>query len=133
MLIKSAAVLMLGVAPVAVLIFEVVLNTTSMFNHANVYLPARRDRSLRLFVVTPDMHRVHHSNDRHETDSHFGFNLPWWDHMFRTYRDLAALGHHRMSHGIDRFREPRELWLDRMLWQPLRRDVPARDRSPIVT
>jgi sterol desaturase/sphingolipid hydroxylase (fatty acid hydroxylase superfamily) len=133
MLIKFAAVLMLGVAPVAVLIFEVVLSTTSMFNHGNVRIPTRLDRSLRLFVVTPDMHRVHHSIDRPETDSNFGFNLPWWDHMFRTYRDRPVLGHDRMSLGIDRFREPRELWLDRMLWQPLRRDVSARDRSPVAT
>jgi sterol desaturase/sphingolipid hydroxylase (fatty acid hydroxylase superfamily) len=110
-----------------------VLNATSMFNHGNVRLPARLDRALRLFVVTPDMHRVHHSVDRRETDSNFGFNLPWWDHMFRTYRDQPALGHDRMSLGIDRFREPRELWLDRMLWQPLRRDPPARDRPSVVT
>jgi sterol desaturase/sphingolipid hydroxylase (fatty acid hydroxylase superfamily) len=132
MLIKLAAVLMLGAAPVAVLIFEVALNATSMFNHGNVRLPARLDRVLRLFVVTPDMHRVHHSIERRETDSNFGFNLPWWDHMFRTYRDQPALGHDRMSLGIDRFRVPRELWLDRMLWQPLRRDAPAPDHSPVA-
>ena len=130
MLIKLAAVLVLGVAPIAVLIFEVVLNATSMFNHGNVLLPAQIDRVLRLFVVTPDMHRVHHSIDRRETDSNFGFNVPWWDRLFGTYRDQPALGHDRMTLGIDRFREPRELWLDRMLWQPLRCDAPARNRTP---
>jgi sterol desaturase/sphingolipid hydroxylase (fatty acid hydroxylase superfamily) len=127
-LIKLAVVLVLGAAPVAVLIFEVVLNATSMFNHGNVRLPAPLDRMLRLFVVTPDMHRVHHSIDRQETDSNFGFNLPWWDHLFRTCRDQPARGHDRMTIGIDRFREPRDLWLDRMLWQPLRREVPSRQR-----
>jgi len=133
MLIKLAAVLVLGPAPIAVLIFEVMLNATSMFNHGNVRLPTRLDRVLRLFVVTPDMHRVHHSIDRRETDSNFGFNVPWWDRLFGTYRAQPALGHDRMTLGIDRFREPRELWLDRMLWQPLRRDVPVDSRSTVVS
>jgi sterol desaturase/sphingolipid hydroxylase (fatty acid hydroxylase superfamily) len=75
------------------------------------------------------MHRVHHSIDRQETDSNFGFNLPWWDHLFQTYRDQPARGHDHMTIGIDRFREPRDLWLDRMLWQPFRREVPARRHS----
>jgi sterol desaturase/sphingolipid hydroxylase (fatty acid hydroxylase superfamily) len=132
MLIKLAAVLVLGAVPIAVLIFEVALNATSMFNHGNVRLPASLDRMLRLVVVTPDMHRVHHSIDRHETDSNFGFNVPCWDRLFGTYRDQPALGHDRMTIGIDRFREPRELWLDRMLWQPLRRDVHARSRTTAI-
>lgn len=84
---------------------------------------------LRLFVVTPDMHRVHHSVDRRETDSNFGINVSWWDRLCGTYRDQPALGHDRMVLGIDRFRGPRELRLDRMLWQPLRRDVSARGRT----
>jgi sterol desaturase/sphingolipid hydroxylase (fatty acid hydroxylase superfamily) len=130
MFIKLAAVLVLGAAPIAVLIFEVLLNATSMFNHGNVRLSAKLDRLLRLFVVTPDMHRVHHSIDRRETDSNFGFNVPWWDRLFGTYRDQPAFGHDRMTLGIDRFREQRELWLDCMLWQPLRREVPGRNRSP---
>jgi sterol desaturase/sphingolipid hydroxylase (fatty acid hydroxylase superfamily) len=132
MLVKLAAILALGAAPIAVLIFEVMLNATSMFNHGNVRLPARLDRVLRLFVVTPDMHRVHHSIDRRETDSNFGFNLPWWDRLFGTYRAQPARGHDGMTLGIDRFREPRELWLDRMLWQPLRRDIPGRRRLTAV-
>jgi sterol desaturase/sphingolipid hydroxylase (fatty acid hydroxylase superfamily) len=133
MLIKLAAVLVLGPAPVAVLIFEVLLNATSMFNHGNVRLSAQLDRLLRVFVVTPDMHRVHHSIDRRETDSNFGFNVPWWDRLFGTYRAQPALGHDRMTLGIDRFREPRELWLDRMLWQPLRRDVSVRSRTTAIS
>ncbi|HEX2942893.1 MAG TPA: sterol desaturase family protein [Rhodopila sp.] len=118
MLIKLAAVLVLGAPPVAVLVFEVVLNATSMFNHGNVRLPSGLDRVLRRVLVTPEMHRVHHSIEQRETDSNFGFNLPWWDRLFGTYRVQPALGHTGMMIGIDRFREPRELWLHRMLVQP---------------
>lgn len=120
MLIKFAAILVCGPPPMAVLMFEVVLNATSMFNHGNVRLPLRLDPVLRLLVVTPEMHRVHHSIDRRETDSNFGFNLPWWDRLFGTYRAQPALGHSGMVIGIDQFREPAELWLHRMLLQPLR-------------
>jgi sterol desaturase/sphingolipid hydroxylase (fatty acid hydroxylase superfamily) len=125
MAIKLAAVAVLGAPPLAVLIFEILLNATSLFNHGNVRLPLGLDRLLRLIVVTPDMHRVHHSIDRPETNSNFGFNLPWWDRLFGTYRAQPALGHERMTIGIDKFRDPRELRLDRMLWQPLRDDHPA--------
>lgn len=118
--IKVAVVALLGAPALAVLIFEVVLNATSMFNHGNVRLPARVDRWLRLVVVTPDMHRVHHSIVRRETDSNFGFNLPWWDRLFGTYRDQPAAGHLGMTIGIEDFREPRDLRLDRMLIQPFR-------------
>ena len=124
MLIKLAAVLVFGAPPLAVLAFEVLLNATSMFNHGNVRLSPRLDYMLRLIVVTPEMHRVHHSVDRRETDSNFGFNVPWWDHLFGTYRAQPALGHLRMTLGIDLFSDPRELWLHRMLFQPLRSDAP---------
>src|SRR5262249_13956571 len=120
MVIKLAAVAFIGAPPLAVLVFEVMLKATSMFNHRNVFWPRALDRVLRLIVVTPDMHRVHHSIDRRETDSNFGFNLPWWDHLFGTYRAQPASGHTDMMLGIDRFRDPRELWLHRMLVQPLR-------------
>ena len=123
MVIKLAAVLVLGAPPLAVLVFEVLLNATSMFNHGNVRLPPWLDHALRRVVVTPEMHRVHHSIDRQETDSNFGFNLPWWDRLFGTYRAQPASGHLGMTLGIDRFRDPRELWLHRMLCQPLRRDA----------
>ena len=119
--IKMAAVVLLGPPAVAVLVFEILLNGTSMFNHGNVRLPAGLDRVLRWVVVTPDMHRVHHSDVPAETNSNFGFNLPWWDRLFGTYRAQPNLGHEHMTIGIDAFREPRELHLHRMLAQPLRR------------
>jgi sterol desaturase/sphingolipid hydroxylase (fatty acid hydroxylase superfamily) len=93
-----------------------------MFNHSNVRMPSWLDRLLRCFVVTPDMHRVHHSIVRSETDSNFGFNFPWWDRLFKTYRARPEAGHEGMTIGIDQFRDPRELRLDRMLTQPLRRN-----------
>lgn len=116
--IKIAVVTALGAPMLAVLIFEVLLNATSMFNHGNVALSVRIDRWLRLLVVTPDMHRVHHSIIRRETDSNFGFNLPWWDRLFGTYRDQPAAGHLGMTIGIEDFRDSRNLRLDRMLIQP---------------
>jgi sterol desaturase/sphingolipid hydroxylase (fatty acid hydroxylase superfamily) len=121
--IKLGVVAALGVPAVAVLIFEVLLNATSMFNHANVHIPESIDRILRFLVVTPDMHRVHHSIVRRETNSNFGFNLPWWDRLFGTYRDQPAAGHDGMTIGIEQFRDPRELRLDRMLIQPFHDQV----------
>jgi len=123
MAIKLAVVAALGAPAVAVLIFEVLLNATSMFNHGNVRIPPGLDRVLRRFVVTPDMHRVHHSILSRETNSNFGFNLPWWDRLFGTYRAQPAAGHDAMTIGIEQFRDPRELGLDRMLLQPFRGDA----------
>lgn len=120
MAIKLAVVLALGAPAVAVLVFEVLLNATAMFNHANLRLPGRLDRALRPVVVTPDMHRVHHSVLREETDSNFGFNLAVWDRLFGTYRAQPAAGHEAMTIGIGAFRDPTELRLDRMLTQPVR-------------
>ena len=116
--LKLAVVAALGPPAVAVLIFEVLLNGTAMFNHSNLRLPRKLDAVLRLFVVTPDMHRVHHSILPSETNSNFGFNLPWWDRLLGTYRAQPRDGHEGMTIGIEQFREPRELWLDRMLTQP---------------
>ncbi len=123
MLIKFAVVAALGAPALAVLIFEVLLNATSMFNHGNVRLPLGLDRMLRWIIVTPDMHRVHHSILSRETNSNFGFNLPWWDRLFGTYRAQPAAGHDAMTIGIEQFRDRRELGLDRMLVQPFRGDV----------
>src|ERR1700730_15595017 len=123
MMIKLAVVAALGTPAVAVLIFEVLLNATSMFSHSNVRIPLGLDRALRWFVVTPDMHRVHHSILSRETNSNFGFNVPWWDRLFGTYRAQPAAGHDAMTIGIEQFRDPRELGLDRMLLQPLRGDT----------
>jgi sterol desaturase/sphingolipid hydroxylase (fatty acid hydroxylase superfamily) len=128
--IKIATVVAFGIPVVAVLLFEVVLNATSMFNHANAAMPPALDRVLRLIVVTPDMHRVHHSILRHETDSNFGFNLPWWDRLFGTYRAQPEAGHAGMTIGLPTFRGSHELRIDRLLTQPFRNDAagPA-DRS----
>jgi sterol desaturase/sphingolipid hydroxylase (fatty acid hydroxylase superfamily) len=123
--IKCAAVAAIGAPAVAVLVFEVLLNATAMFNHANVRLPLALERVLRWMVVTPDMHRVHHSVVYNETNSNFGFNLPWWDRLFGTYRAQPAAGHERMTLGVDAFRTRGDLRLDRLLVQPFR-DTPGR-------
>jgi sterol desaturase/sphingolipid hydroxylase (fatty acid hydroxylase superfamily) len=132
MAIKIGVVLALGPPALAVLAFEILLNATSVFNHGNVRLPAPVDRVLRWLVVTPEMHRVHHSIHPDETNSNFGFNLPWWDRLLGTYRDQPRDGHEGMAIGIDQFRTRRELRLDRMLIQPLlgsSRDYPI-NREP---
>jgi len=118
--IKLPVVAALGPPAVAVLLFEVILNATALFNHANINLPRRVDRLLRLVVVTPDMHRVHHSVDPRETNSNNGFNLPWRDRLLGTYIAQPARGHEGMEIGIEQFRTRRDLWLDRMLIQPVR-------------
>jgi sterol desaturase/sphingolipid hydroxylase (fatty acid hydroxylase superfamily) len=125
MVIKMAAVVALGPPAVAVVIFEVLLNATAMFNHSNLSIPGPVDRLLRLVVVTPDMHRVHHSVVPDETNSNFGFNAPWWDRLFGTYRAQPAAGHAGMTIGIEQFRSSRDLWLDRMLLQPLKGEAGA--------
>jgi sterol desaturase/sphingolipid hydroxylase (fatty acid hydroxylase superfamily) len=122
--IKMAAVAAIGAPAVAVLVFEVLLNATAMFNHANGRLPPALDGWLRLLVVTPDMHRVHHSVLYNETNSNFGFNLPWWDRVFGTYRAQPAAGHEAMTIGVDAFRTRADLRLDRLLLQPFR-DTPG--------
>src|SRR3954451_13222514 len=125
MLIKIGVVILIGVPALALVIFEVVLNATSMFNHSNAAMPLWLDRIVRMLVVTPDMHRVHHSVLRHETDSNFGFNLPWWDRLFGTYRPQPQAGHARMTIRLPIFRDPQELRLDRLITQPFRDDVGA--------
>jgi sterol desaturase/sphingolipid hydroxylase (fatty acid hydroxylase superfamily) len=120
MVLKLMVIAALGPPAVAVLIFEVLLNATAMFNHSNVHIPAGLDRLLRLIVVTPDMHRIHHSVVPRETNSNFGFNLPWWDRLFGTYRAEPAAGQVGMTIGIEQFRDASEQRLDRMLTQPFR-------------
>lgn len=111
-LIKVAVVTVVGPAAAAVVVFEVLLNATSMFNHGNVRLPSWLDRRLRWFVVTPEMHRVHHSVIRAETNSNFGFNLPWWDFLLGTYRSQPSAGHEKMTIGTSELRD--ELQADRL-------------------
>lgn len=116
--IKMAVVAVLGPPAVAVVIFEILLNATSMFNHGNVHLPEKLDRFLRLIVVTPEMHRVHHSVIPRETNSNFGFNLPWWDRLLGTYRAQPAAGHEGMTIGLAQFRDTKVARLHWMLALP---------------
>jgi sterol desaturase/sphingolipid hydroxylase (fatty acid hydroxylase superfamily) len=120
MLLKLGAIVALGAPPLGVLVFEVLLSTGSLFNHGNLHLPLMADSILRWVVVTPDMHRVHHSVDPEETNRNFGFTLSWWDRICGTYRAQPAAGHVGMALGIAQFRDPSELRLDRLLLQPLR-------------
>lgn len=100
MMIKLAVIAVIGAPPAAVLAFEIILNASAMFNHANLRLPAAVDRILRWVLVTPEMHRVHHSVEIAETNSNFGFNLPWWDRLFGTYRESANLPQETMAIGV---------------------------------
>ncbi len=119
MLIKFATIVVLGPPVVAVVIFEVILNAMAMFNHANVRLSLGLDKALRLLVVTPDMHRVHHSVEDDEANSNFGFNLSIWDRLFGTYREQPRAGHEGMIIGIRKHRDPKWVsWLPGMLWLP---------------
>ena len=116
--IKMMTVALIGAPPVSVLIFEIILNGTSMFNHGNVRYSQRVDSFLRLLVVTPEMHRVHHSTIRWETNSNLGFNFPWWDRLFGTYRDQPAKGHLEMTIGLDQYKEPQKLTLPWLIVLP---------------
>jgi len=119
MLIKFATIIVLGPPVVAVVIFEVLLNATAMFNHGNIKLPLGLDRILRLFVVTPDMHRVHHSVEDDEANCNFGFGLPWWDRLFGTYRNQPRGGHEGMTIGIHHYSDPKQVsWIHGMLMLP---------------
>jgi sterol desaturase/sphingolipid hydroxylase (fatty acid hydroxylase superfamily) len=124
LLIKFATIAVLGAPVIAVILFEIILNGMALFNHANVRLPRALDRALRWLVVTPDMHRVHHSVEDDETNSNFGFNLSWWDRLLGTYRDQPRGGHQGMTLGIRDYRAPREVsWLPGLLALPFRGGV----------
>ncbi|HEX9756197.1 MAG TPA: sterol desaturase family protein [Nitrospiria bacterium] len=116
--IKMGAVLLIGASPVSVFTFEALLNGTSMFNHGNVRIPKSIDRGLRWFIVTPDMHRVHHSIYKEETNSNFGFNLPWWDRLMGTYTPVPREGHTGMTIGLSQYRNPDQLSLLGILTLP---------------
>jgi sterol desaturase/sphingolipid hydroxylase (fatty acid hydroxylase superfamily) len=118
MLVKMSAVVVLGPPVLAMLVFEIVLNASAMFNHGNVRMPAGIDRIIRRFIVTPDMHRVHHSEIRKETNSNFGFCLSWWDYLFGTYRSQLQKGHDDMIIGTGEFQEQRYSHLHWLLIQP---------------
>jgi len=124
MLIKFAAILLLGPPVVAVILFEIILNVTAMFNHGNVGLPPAFDRVLRWVLVTPDMHRVHHSVEDDEANSNFGFSLPWWDRLFGTYRDQPRGGHEAMTIGIHKYHDAKDVsWITGILTLPFRGEV----------
>ena len=116
--IKLAAVAVFGTPAIAVLIFQILLNGTSMFNHGNIRLPINIDRLLRLLIVSPEMHRVHHSVVIKETNSNFGFSFPWWDRLLGNYREQPAAGHQGMTVGLSQFRDPDRLTLPWMLVLP---------------
>lgn len=116
--IKLIGITILGPPAIAVITFEILLNGCALFNHANVRLPLGIDAILRLFIVTPDMHRVHHSTDMREANMNYGFNFPWWDRIFGTYKSQPDLGHDGMRIGMNIFREPKYVRLDKMLTIP---------------
>jgi len=119
MLIKAGVILILGAPAIGVIIFEVLLNATSMFNHSNIRIPKKMDRVIRWLIVTPDMHRVHHSIDPGEANSNFGFNLSLWDRILGTYRAQPRLGHQAMIIGIKNLREKKHvIWISGMLALP---------------
>jgi len=121
--VKVVAVALLGAGMEAVMIFEVGLNAAAIFNHGNIRLPAGCDRWLRWVIVTPDMHRVHHSIRPEETHSNFGFNLPWWDWLFRTYRAQPRDAHEHLTLGLPDLRnEPETVPVAVMLWMPFQSD-----------
>ena len=121
MLIKMIVTVLLGAPPLAVLIFEIVLNLTAIFNHGNIYIPISVDRALRKFLVTPDMHRIHHSTVPTETNSNYGFNLSCWDHLFTTYTAEPGKGQESMAIGLDEFKGTDKLRLAELLTLPFRR------------
>lgn len=120
-LIKIVAVVILGAPALAVIAFEIALNATSLFTHANIRLPDRTESLLRRLIVTPALHRIHHSVLPEETNSNYGFNLSLWDMLFGTFRPAPKGDPQTMPLGIEIFRTRREAWLDRLLTQPFRR------------
>ncbi len=130
LLLKFAVIAALGPPAAAVVVFEVLLNASSIFNHGNVAMPARLDAWLRWLLVTPDMHRIHHSWYMEERNSNYGFNLSWWDRLFGTYRAQPRDGQLTMTLGLPTLREPAWRRLDRMLVQPFVDDGAAQQRGP---
>ena len=120
--LKSLLIAAIGASPLAVFVFEVLLNATSMFNHSNVMIAGTLDKMLRSILVTPDFHRVHHSEVPKETDSNFGFNLACWDHLFGSYLDQPEAGHHGMKLGLGANQAPTELTFIRLIKQPWQAD-----------
>ncbi len=125
MLYKVVLVLLLGADPLTVIAFEIILNGCALFNHGNVSLPPQAEQGLRYLLVTPDMHRIHHSTRQLEMDSNYGFSLSWWDRLFKTYCPEPKMPHAEMTIGLKGFREARELGFIQLLVMPF---LPLRDR-----
>jgi sterol desaturase/sphingolipid hydroxylase (fatty acid hydroxylase superfamily) len=121
MLYKIVLVFLLGAPAISILLFEIALNGGALFNHSNWKLPLKLDRILRLFIVTPDMHRVHHSCEHNETDSNYGFNFPWWDRLFKTYIDQPRLGHDEMQIGLNEWQDEKPTQLNWSLLLPFKK------------
>lgn len=120
--IKFLLILLLGPLAIAVLISEIVLNATSMFNHSNIKLPNALDKFLRYFIVTPDMHRIHHSVEVSEHSQNFGFNFTWWDRLLKTYKEQPAKGHDAIEFGVRGYREDHSIGIFSLLAQPFTKD-----------
>ena len=118
MFIKFFFIALFGAPVMAVIVIEIILNISSMFNHSNIQIPVSIDRLLRYFIVTPDMHRVHHSVKKIETNSNYGFNIPWWDYIFHTYRPQPSAGHLKMKIGLNEFQGDKVVFLHWLLVQP---------------
>ena len=122
MIVKFAVLIILGAPPEAALAFEIILNATAMFNHGNISIPMSIDRWLRHIIVTPDMHRVHHSVSQSETNSNYGFSLSLWDRIFNTYLAQPEKGHEGMTVGLDIFRKTEDMRIDNLLLQPFKKE-----------
>ena len=122
LLIKFAAIIIFGIPALAILLFEIILNATAMITHSNLSIPIWLDKLLRTIFVTPDMHRIHHSVHRNETDSNYGFNFSFWDRLFGTYIDQPKDTHLKMKIGLNQFRDKREQIIDKLLTQPFRKN-----------
>lgn len=127
--IKLGIIILIGPPALAVLIFEILLNATAMFNHSNIYIPLGLDKIMRWIVVTPDMHRIHHSSIPKETNSNYGFNIPWWDRIFGTYVAQPEKGHQGMEIGLDVFRKSKYLQLHWLLLLPFINETEAPDKN----
>lgn len=117
-IIKIASIFILGIPPLAIILFEILLSSLSLFNHSNLFIPLKMDSLLRKFIVTPDMHRIHHSILKEETNSNFGFNLSIWDKLFNTYHPNPLKGQTNMTLGIENFRNTNNLYFHSLLLQP---------------
>ncbi len=119
-LLKAGLIILLGAPVLAVILFEIILNGAAMFNHSNIRIPLWLDRIVRWVIVTPDMHRVHHSIHKKEYSHNFGFSLSVWDRLFRSYTPQPEDGHQTMVIGLDVFNDPEEARLDKLISQPFR-------------